>query len=338
MKTAAEILEALRNDEFTFYYQPKISLITGKVIGAEALIRWIRPDGSIIMPSEFIPVAEDSDLIAEITRHMFPKLIQDMVVLRDVEELTLAFNASARDFHDDQFTRMALSALENSQLPPSSLQVELTETITLQNDPLLKKHILPLREAGVGLAMDDFGKGYSSIDTLSQWPFSAIKLDQGLISRMLQSEKNATIVESSIRMAHELGISVVAEGVETNEQYHHLLAAGCRLHQGTGLLDQPGPAAGPVHPVHRGRYPLVRAADRPHPHGHHRPRAMAQATGHRTGQGRRHGEEFPASAVPEHPATVMPRMPSWPLVLRGWPILRGTPGVSGCRSPAQGLP
>jgi hypothetical protein len=127
---------------------------------------------------------------------------------------------------------MVLDSLEASRLNPEALQVELTETVTLQSNAAIKHNILPLRSAGVGLAMDDFGKGYSSIDTLSRWPFTTIKLDQGLIGRMLESNKNATIVESAIRMAHELGISVVAEGVETNEQYHHLLAAGCTKVQG----------------------------------------------------------------------------------------------------------
>jgi len=96
----------------------------------------------------------------------------------------------------------------------------------------IKMNIMPLRDAGLGLAMDDFGKGYSSLDTLSKWPFTSIKLDQGLISGMFDSDKNLTIVENSIRMAHELGLSVVAEGVESYEQYHRLLEAGCTKIQG----------------------------------------------------------------------------------------------------------
>lgn len=122
--------------------------------------------------------------------------------------------------------------LEISQLPADCLQVELTETAALGAGDRIRKNILPLREAGLGLAMDDFGKGYSSLDTLSKWPFTTIKLDQGIVSRMFDSDKNLTIVESSIRMAHELGISVVAEGVENSEQYHRLLEAGCTKIQG----------------------------------------------------------------------------------------------------------
>jgi EAL domain-containing protein (putative c-di-GMP-specific phosphodiesterase class I) len=232
MVNEAKIIDGMRNDEFTFFYQPKISLVTGKVFGAEALIRWVKPDGTIISPDEFIPQAEKSSLIKDITRHMFPKLVQDMLVMLDVEPLSVSFNASARDFEDDGFTRLILEALEISQLPPSCLQVELTETAALEAGDSIKKNILPLRDAGVGLAMDDFGKGYSSLDTLSKWPFTTLKLDQGIVSRMFVSEKNLTIVESSIRMAHELGISVVAEGVEDSEQYHRLLEAGCTKVQG----------------------------------------------------------------------------------------------------------
>ncbi len=231
--TEADIREGLRKDEFTFFYQPKVSLITGKVIGAEALIRWIKPDGSTVMPDEFIPLAERSDLICDITRHMFPKLMNDLMVVLDIDEhLTVSFNASAKDFMDDRFTRLMLEQIERAKVPPKSLQVELTETVTLDAGDTIRTNILPLRENGLSLAMDDFGIGYSSLDTLSKWPFTTIKLDQGIVGRMLDSEKNSTIVESSVRMAHELGISVVAEGVENNAQYQQLLESGCTKIQG----------------------------------------------------------------------------------------------------------
>jgi EAL domain-containing protein (putative c-di-GMP-specific phosphodiesterase class I) len=230
--TEAEIADGIKKDEFVFFYQPKISLLTGKVFGAEALIRWLKPDGSIITPDAFIPIAEQSSLIKDITRHMFPKLVEDLLLMMDIEPMTISFNTSAKDFEDDVFTKMILSTLETSRLPGSCLQVELTETVALEAGDRIKKNILPLREAGVGLAMDDFGKGYSSLDTLSQWPFTTIKLDQGIISRMFDSDKSLTIVETSIRMAHELGISVVAEGVENSAQYHRLLEAGCTKVQG----------------------------------------------------------------------------------------------------------
>ncbi len=228
----SDIVDAIKANQLTFFYQPKISLISGKVIGAEALIRWIKPDGTIIMPDSFIPVAERSSLIKNITQHMFPKLMNDLLLLSDIDKLTYSFNATARDFEDDTFSKMMLNSLEASQLPSKHLQIELTETALLDAGHNIIKNIHSLSDAGVGLAMDDFSRGYSSIDTLSKWPFDTIKLDHGIISRMLDSEKNSTIIESTIRMAHELGMSVVAEGVETNDQYHHLLASGCTKVQG----------------------------------------------------------------------------------------------------------
>lgn len=235
MVNEAEIIDGIKKDEFCYFYQPKISLLNGKVFGAEALIRWIKPDGSIVLPDEYIPLAEQTSLIKDITQHMFPKLMKDLLVMLDVEQLSVSFNVSAKDFEDDVFIKMILKSLEISRLPPSCLQVELTETAALQAGDRIKKYISPLNAAGVGLAMDDFGKGYSSLDTLSKWPFTTIKLDQGIVSRMFESDKNLTIVESSIRMAHELGISVVAEGVENSEQYHRLIEAGCTKVQGFWL-------------------------------------------------------------------------------------------------------
>jgi hypothetical protein len=127
-----------------------------------------------------------------------------------------------------------------ARLPYNSLQIELTETVTLEGGEMIRSNILPLSEAGVNLAMDDFGMGYSSLDTLSKWPFKIIKLDKGIIGRMMDSDKSLTIVKSSVRMAHELDICVVAEGVETNAQYHHLLESGCSTVQGY-WISQPLP-------------------------------------------------------------------------------------------------
>lgn len=233
MVAEADIIQGIEKDEFTFFYQPKVSLVTGKVIGAEALIRWIKSDGTMVMPDEFIPLAEETRLIREITRHMFPKLISDILVLLDIDnQLMISFNASAKDFEDDAFAKMVIDRIQVAQLPYNSLQVELTETVTLEGGDTVKSNIIPLSEAGVSLAMDDFGMGYSSLDTLSKWPFKTIKLDKGIIGRMMDSDKSSTIVENSVRMAHELGISVVAEGVESNAQYQHLLESGCTKIQG----------------------------------------------------------------------------------------------------------
>jgi EAL domain-containing protein (putative c-di-GMP-specific phosphodiesterase class I) len=240
MITETDIREGLRHNEFFFHYQPKISLVTGRIVGAEALIRWIKPDGSTRRPSEFIPLAEQSPLIKEITSHMFPRLITDMLTLRDMEPVPVSFNVSARDFEDRVLARQILEAVRKHRIEPEAIEVEITETEALAGGDHVMNNMSLLCEAGIGLAMDDYGIGYSSIDTLSRWPFTTIKLDQGMIGRMLESEKNATIVRSSIRLGHELDINVVAEGVETKEQYQFLLEAGCKTGQGY-LMSKPLP-------------------------------------------------------------------------------------------------
>jgi EAL domain-containing protein (putative c-di-GMP-specific phosphodiesterase class I) len=238
MVTTRDIREGLRRGQFFLHYQPKVSLITGRLVGAEALIRWVRPDGSMLPPSEFIPLAERSPLIKEITSHIFPKLITDLMALREVEPLPISFNVSARDFEDMVFARQILESVKKHRVAPESIEIEITETEALAGGDHLMNNISILCEAGIGLSMDDYGTGYSSIDTLSKWPFTTIKLDQGIISRMLGSNKNAAIVRSSIRLGHELKINVVAEGVETEGQYQFLLEAGCKMVQGY-LISKP---------------------------------------------------------------------------------------------------
>jgi EAL domain-containing protein (putative c-di-GMP-specific phosphodiesterase class I) len=240
MITVRDIREGLRHNQFLMHYQPKVSLITGRLGGAEALIRWVKPDGSMRQPSEFIPLAERSPLIKKITSHMFPRLITDMLTQSDMEPVPISFNVSARDFEDMVFARQILETVKKHRMEPEAIEVEITETEALSGGDHLMNNMSILCDAGIGLSMDDYGTGYSSIDTLSKWPFTTIKLDQGIIGRMLESDKNATIVRSSIRLGHELKINVVAEGVETEEQYQFLLEAGCKMVQGY-LISKPLP-------------------------------------------------------------------------------------------------
>ncbi|BBI99898.1 hypothetical protein FGKAn22_15910 [Ferrigenium kumadai] len=242
--TLVELAKGLAHDEFVFYYQPKVSLVGGKVNGAEALIRWKKPDGTIIPPDEFIPIAESTGFITEISRAMFPKLVADMLILNDMDaSISIAFNLSSKDFESPEMLELIRSAIESHQIDPDKLQVELTEAAIIDiNDPNIRNNLNELVKLGVKLAMDDYGTGYSSIDTLSQWPFSVVKIDQGLIRRMVESEKSTTIVQASIRMAHQLGINVVAEGIESANVYDFLLHAGCTDAQGFWLA-QPMPLA-----------------------------------------------------------------------------------------------
>ncbi|NNG21460.1 EAL domain-containing protein [Telluria aromaticivorans] len=238
--TEGDIAQGIANKEFMLYYQPKASLITNRIVGAEALARWRRPDGTVQSPASFIQVAERSGLIKDLALQLLPPLVHELADTGLGTDLCVSFNVTAQDFEDDTLTEAVLYAIAHQRLPPASLELEITETQALEAGCCVLHRIQALTNAGIGLAMDDYGIGYSSMDTLSQWPFTTIKLDQGIVGRMLDSKKNATIVRSSIRLGHELGLKVVAEGVEAMAQYDFLVDAGCGVIQGY-LLSPPLP-------------------------------------------------------------------------------------------------
>jgi EAL domain-containing protein (putative c-di-GMP-specific phosphodiesterase class I) len=229
--TKADIVRGLDKREFVLYYQPKISLLTNRIVGAEALARWQRPDGTVMTPGAFFPAVERAGMMGDFTRQLLPQLLEDVGSVLGTD-LRISFNVSASDFADDRLGEILLRAIGHDYLPAACLELEMTETQALGADDLVLGRIRALVDAGVGLSMDDFGIGYSNLDTLSRLPFSTLKLDQGIVGRMLESRKSATIITSSIRLGHELGLEVVAEGVETAAQQDFLVEAGCKLMQG----------------------------------------------------------------------------------------------------------
>ncbi len=228
-----DILRALDAGELEFFYQPKVSFVTGKVSGCEALLRWRRPNGSYVLPGEFLPMIERSGLITQITQGMFPILCRDQTRLNAAfDGLHLGFNVSAHDLENDQMTELVMEAIRTGLLSPGQIQIELTETAVAGNKGALKRNLESLVDAGMALAMDDFGTGYSSLDTLHQLPFSVVKIDQGVVKGMLSSSRCAAIVMAGIRLAHEMDLTVVAEGVETAEAFELLHHSGCTEAQG----------------------------------------------------------------------------------------------------------
>ncbi|BCG63103.1 MAG: hypothetical protein methR_P0794 [Methyloprofundus sp.] len=232
MITEHAILQALKNNELVYYYQPKVSFITGKVVGAEALIRWIKADGSIIPPNDFIPIAEKSWLIKEITLSMLDKLIRDLVIILDIKPIAISFNVSAQDLADTLLVDKTAKVLKQLSIDPKFIEVELTETSAIIASDTIKENISKLCDAGIRISMDDFGTGFASMEVFSQWPFSGLKLDMSLIEQMLDSPKHLSIIQNSIRIGHELGIDIIAEGIESEEQYQLLLESGCTKSQG----------------------------------------------------------------------------------------------------------
>ncbi|MCW8916613.1 MAG: EAL domain-containing protein [Magnetovibrio sp.] len=231
--TLAEIERALHDGDLCFHYQPKLSFETGRIVGGEALLRWQKDDGSIVPPGLFLPQAEESGFITDITAVMLTELIEDIARLRVTKpDIQVAFNVSALDLHSPYLVKMLRSFIGNHVINPGNIQIEITETAVVNQSPRVHATLLDLVALGIEIVMDDFGTGYSSLDLLSQLPFSALKLDQGVVGRMTEDPKNTHIVRSSLLMARDMSIKTIAEGVETEGVYTFLLASGCNEAQG----------------------------------------------------------------------------------------------------------
>lgn len=231
--TLEEIERALDHGELCFFYQPKVSFATGHIIGGEALLRWIKSDGSEVLPGKFLPLAEESGFITNITAVMLPHLIEDIEKIKLVKtDIQIAFNISALDLYSPYLVKMLRSFIGSRRINPGNIQIEITETAVVDNSDRIKMALLDLVALGVEIAMDDFGTGYSSLDLLSRLPISAVKLDQGVVLRMTEDVKNTHIVRSSLYMARELSVKTVAEGVESKGTYTYLMSAGCNEVQG----------------------------------------------------------------------------------------------------------
>lgn len=233
-----DLRHALESGELEYHYQPKVNFINVCVSGAEALIRWQRPDGTNIPPAVFIPLAEQSGFITEILIGMFPRLLEDLAFIEQHRPgIPISFNASPLDFESDTLVNLILSALSDNRLKPGQISIELTETASVKNMEDLTQKLELLASHGIGIAMDDFGTGYSSLDLLSKLPFTCVKLDQGMVRRMGQSDsgqpsKSTAVIEASIRMARNMKLNIMAEGIESASEFGDLIKLGCQEAQG----------------------------------------------------------------------------------------------------------
>lgn len=229
----SEIEQALHNGEFCFYYQPKVSFLNGRIIGGEALLRWVKPNGSVIPPAAFLPQCESSGFITDITAVMLPELIENIEAVREIKtDIQIAFNVSSLDLHSPYLVKMLRSFIGSRRIDPGNIQIEITETAIVDSSERIQTCLFDLVALGIEVVMDDYGTGYSSLDVLSRLPFSAIKLDQGVVGRMAKDARNTHIVQSSLYMARELSLKTVAEGVENKCIYTFLMASGCNEVQG----------------------------------------------------------------------------------------------------------
>ncbi|HEY0846453.1 MAG TPA: EAL domain-containing protein [Noviherbaspirillum sp.] len=232
--TEAELRQAIERNEFVLHYQPKIDLETGKVTGAEALVRWHHPQRGIILPASFIPVAEDSGLIVAIGRAILRQACLQIKTWQDegMENFVVSVNVSAMEFHEKNFVQNVRQVLQETALEPRLLQLELTESVLMHNADTSVPILGELKQLGVQLAVDDFGTGYSSLSYLSQFPIDVLKIDQSFVQKISTDSGNGVIVSAVIGMGTSLGQRVIAEGVETQEQLQFLNSLQCNEGQG----------------------------------------------------------------------------------------------------------
>jgi len=220
-------------DQLRLVYQPKVSLSDGACSGVEALLRWTHPDKGEISPGEFIPVIETTSLARATTEWVLQAAMRQMLAWRaDGLALRVAVNVSAVNLEEPDFCERVLALLERHALPPNSLIIELTESALMRNPKVAQATLERLGQAGIQLAIDDFGTGYSSLAYLQSLPANVVKIDQSFIRNLDTDERGRALVKTMIKLSHDLGHKVVAEGVETVQTEEFLRAAGCDEVQG----------------------------------------------------------------------------------------------------------
>lgn len=241
------LLNALRHaltlEQLQVYYQPQVSMFDGRIIGAEALLRWRHPALGMVSPAEFIPVAEDSGLILPIGEWVLRRAARQAKAWQaeGLGSLVMAVNLSAVQFRNRELPDLVTRVLEQEGLAPDYLELELTEGVAMLNPESAIDLIDNLHERGVRMAIDDFGTGYSSLAYLQQLKVHKLKVDMSFVSDMTTNSGNASIVQAVIAMGHSLGLEVIAEGVEEEAQARHLRVLNCDVIQGY-LISRPLPS------------------------------------------------------------------------------------------------
>jgi len=235
MDVENELRHALERNEFTLFYQPIVDSHSGKIIKAEALLRWESRELGMITPDYFIPIAEDTGLILSIGDWVINTACSQVKQWRDAgwEHFCVTINVSARQFQaDSSLIKTVEKALKLNNLPAEAIQIELTEGVLLEETSESAQRMKKLEEIGIKLLIDDFGTGYASLSYLQRYNFESIKIDRSYINKVLIDEKDAKLVKAVVAMANSLGMSVVSEGVETKEQLDFLHKANCKYIQG----------------------------------------------------------------------------------------------------------
>jgi predicted signal transduction protein with EAL and GGDEF domain len=231
-KIEFELRQAIQHDVLRPHYQPLIGLNSGRVTGCEALVRWTHPERGMVSPAEFIPVAEETGLINPLGTQVLRRACLDAAAWPD--ELRVAVNLSPLQFRVGNLLSVVMDALKQSGLPPTRLELEITETLLLEKSGQVIATLHALRALGARISMDDFGTGYSSLSYLRSFPFDKIKIDQSFVRGLCDNREQQAIVRSIISLGMGLGVTITAEGVETEAELNWLRAEGC--HEAQGFL------------------------------------------------------------------------------------------------------
>ncbi|MDQ7968664.1 MAG: GGDEF domain-containing phosphodiesterase, partial [Oxalicibacterium faecigallinarum] len=234
LRIEGDLRLAIERDEFLLYYQPQVDLVSKKIIGVEALIRWQHPELGMVPPARFISLAEETGLIVPIGNWVIREACRQSKVWQDEGFIGLrtAVNLSARQFAQQNLVQSIQDALTTTSLLPASLEIELTESLVMADVEQAIGILRDMKTLGVQLSIDDFGTGYSSLSYLKRFPIDVLKIDRSFVNDITTDPDDAAIVTSIISLAHSLRLSVIAEGVETREQLDYLQQHGCDQIQG----------------------------------------------------------------------------------------------------------
>jgi diguanylate cyclase (GGDEF)-like protein len=231
---AGELRRAIENEELVLHYQPQIDVATGRLVGVEALTRWEHPTRGLIMPDEFVPIAEHTGLVTPMTRYVLDKALQQVAAWRKqgLEDISVAVNLCARSFLDGQLLEDIPELLETHSCDASQLALEITESMIVGDPERARSVLEQLSDLGITLAIDDFGTGYSSLAYLRHLPVDEIKIDKSFVLHMADNDSDEILVRSIIDLAHNLNMRAVAEGVEEAQSMARLNELGCDIAQG----------------------------------------------------------------------------------------------------------
>jgi diguanylate cyclase (GGDEF)-like protein len=245
LRLESDLVHAVERHQLRVLYQPVVELRTDAVVGFEALLRWEHPEFGTISPLDFIPIAEETGTIVAVGRWVLEEACAQVRQWQTAhprsEPLTMAVNVSARQLQESQFVDEVQSALDRHDVAPSTLTLEITESVLLDQSTAVGERLVELKRTGVRLAIDDFGTGYSSLSRLRALPIDMLKIDRSFVADLPASPDAAALVRSIIRLADSLGVSTLAEGVETAAQRDHLSQQGCGMAAGW-LWSRPVPA------------------------------------------------------------------------------------------------